>query len=57
MKRANMIFQHVMLQMGMSVQIDTLSVFQEPFEAVEWRGSLHGIHVTVLEYVKWVYYK
>lgn len=39
------------------MQIQTLSAFQEPFEPGEWRASLHGTHVTMLEYLKWVYYR
>jgi uncharacterized SAM-binding protein YcdF (DUF218 family) len=57
MRRAFLIFDRTLKNDGLSVQIDTLTAFQEPFEPGEWRGSLHGIHVTVQEYLKWVYYK
>lgn len=57
MKRALYIFQEVLSASGQSVQLDTLSAFQEPFEPGEWRSSIHGIHVTLLEYMKWVYYR
>lgn len=57
MKRAQLIFQRIFQASGIPVQIDTLSAFQEPFEPGEWRSSLHGIHVTLVEYVKWIYYR
>jgi uncharacterized SAM-binding protein YcdF (DUF218 family) len=56
MKRAQMIFERLLRVSGDSVKIDTLSVFQEPFEPGEWRTSLHGVHVTLVEYLKWLYY-
>lgn len=56
MKRAQMIFENLLRASGDSVKIDTLSVFQEPFEPGEWLTSLHGVHVTLVEYLKWVYY-
>jgi uncharacterized SAM-binding protein YcdF (DUF218 family) len=57
MKRAYFIFDRTLRNHGLSIQIHTLSALQEPFGEGEWRGSLHGVHVTVDEYVKWVYYK
>lgn len=57
MKRAFLIFDRTLKVNGKGYQIQTLSAFQDPFEAGEWRSSLHGIHVTVIEYIKWVYYK
>jgi uncharacterized SAM-binding protein YcdF (DUF218 family) len=57
MKRARFMFDGVMKTLGVPLEIETLSVFQEPFEPGEWRGSFHGIRVTILEFSKWVYYK
>lgn len=57
MKRASFIFDHVLRSGGVSLQIDTLSVTQEPFSAMHWRSGLWGIRVTLQEYLKWVYYK
>lgn len=57
MRRSQWIFQKVLASMGLPAQIDTLSVFQEPFEPGEWRSSVHGTHVTFVEYVKWAYYR
>jgi uncharacterized SAM-binding protein YcdF (DUF218 family) len=57
MKRAQLIFDQLLVQSGNPLQIHTLSVFQEPFEPGEWRYSIHGIHVTILEYFKWLYYR
>ncbi|HLE01797.1 MAG TPA: YdcF family protein [Bdellovibrionota bacterium] len=57
MKRARYIFERVASGMGKRLAIETLSVYQEPFEPGEWRTNLHGIKVTVIEYVKWVYYR
>jgi uncharacterized SAM-binding protein YcdF (DUF218 family) len=57
MKRSKLIFESVMRAEKAPVQIETLSVFTEPFEPGEWREGLHGIRVTMLEYLKWIYYK
>lgn len=57
MRRAALIFDRILRSTGKPIEIQTLSAFQEPFEPGEWRQSLHGIHVTVIEYIKWVYYK
>jgi len=38
------------------IRVETLSVYQEPFEPGEWITELHGIRVTLLEFVKWLYY-
>ncbi|MCM2278752.1 MAG: YdcF family protein [Oligoflexia bacterium] len=57
MRRSALIFQKVFQAAGLAMQIQTLSAFQEPFEPGEWRASLHGTHVTMLEYLKWVYYR
>jgi hypothetical protein len=57
MKRAAFIFERTLKSHGLTIQIQTLSALQEPFGEGEWRGSLHGVHVTVGEYIKWVYYK
>jgi uncharacterized SAM-binding protein YcdF (DUF218 family) len=57
MRRATLIFDKVLRAKGHVVEIQTLSAFQDPFEPGEWRSSIHGIHVTIIEYIKWVYYK
>lgn len=54
MKRAKHIFEKVL---GTQIRVETLSLFQEPFEPGEWRTSLHGIHITIVEYMKWLYFK
>lgn len=56
MRRAKFIFGRVLAKSGATMQVDTLSIFQEPFNADEWRGSVHGIQVTMFEYLKWLYY-
>jgi len=38
------------------LKLETISVYQEPFEPGEWTLSLQGIRVTVEEYLKWLYY-
>lgn len=57
MRRARWIFEQVLQKQGVEVRLETHSAFQEPFENDEWRMSLHGSHVTVLEYLKWLYYR
>ena len=61
MKRARFIFENILAEKpeGYSrpIGIETLSVYQEPFEPGEWISGFHGIRVTMIEYLKWVYYK
>lgn len=57
MKRATYIIDRTLKYYSLSLQVNTLSALLEPFGEGEWRGSFHGIHVTVLEYLKWIYYK
>ena len=38
------------------IRVETLSVYQEPFEPGEWSGDLQGIRVTLGEFFKWLYY-
>lgn len=57
MRRATYIFDRTMKNLGLTVEVQTLSAFQEPFEPGEWRSSLHGVHVTLIEYGKWIYYR
>jgi hypothetical protein len=56
MRRSRLIFEQV-LSRGLPDQIETLSVYQEPFEPGEWREDWHGIRVTLTEYFKWLYYR
>ena len=58
MRRAKLIFdQTVDPQLTPQLTIETLSVYQEPFEPDEWRVAFHGIKVTIGEYLKWLYYR
>ncbi len=57
MKRAKFIFEGLFWSLEHPIHIETLSVYQEPFEPGEWRYSPHGIEVTLTEYVKWISYK
>jgi len=57
MKRSRFMFEVVIRDAGVPLEVQTLSVYQEPFEPGEWRTGLHGIRVTVIEYLKWIYYK
>ena len=50
-------FTRVLTAEKLPIQIETLSVYQEPFEPGEWREGFHGIRVTMTEYLKWLYYK
>lgn len=38
------------------LRIETLSVYQEPFEPGEWSTDVQGIQVTMTEYLKWLYF-
>ncbi|MBC7692510.1 MAG: YdcF family protein [Methylotenera sp.] len=57
MRRSQIIFGKNIEKAALPLQVETLSVYQEPFEPGEWRGTFHGIRVTMLEYLKWLYYK
>jgi uncharacterized SAM-binding protein YcdF (DUF218 family) len=57
MKRARFIFEEVLKGAEEPIQVETLSLFQEPFSPEEWRFDLNGVRVTLWEYLKWVYYK
>ena len=59
MKRAWMIFERFLApnQEQPGVEIETLSVYQEPFEPGEWREDSQGVRVTVTEYLKYLYYR
>jgi uncharacterized SAM-binding protein YcdF (DUF218 family) len=57
MKRATFIFDKTLKNLGLNIQIQSLTVIQELYGEGEWRSSLQGIHVTIDEYIKWVYYK
>lgn len=60
MRRSQLIFHRVLQGIPTErggVQVETLSAFQDPFEPGEWRTSVHGTHVTLVEYLKWIYYR
>ncbi len=57
MKRARFIFDHVLNTQKSDLQIETISVYQDPFAAKEWRNDPNGVRVTLIEYLKWVYYR
>ncbi len=57
MRRSRYIFSRVLNQSDYPLEIETLSVYQEPFEPGEWRQSVHGTRVTMTEYLKWLYYR
>ncbi|MBL7715373.1 MAG: YdcF family protein [Bdellovibrionales bacterium] len=57
MRRARFIFERILWERELGMQIDTASVYQEPFEPEEWRRSIHGIEVTLSEYFKWLGYR
>lgn len=56
MRRSKFIFMKVFEQSGIRIEIETLTVLQDPFSTGEWRESVHGIQVTIFEYLKWLYY-
>ena len=54
MKRAHYIFEKELRDT--KIEIRTLSIHQPPFSPDEWRKSVYGIEVTLIEYLKWIYY-
>lgn len=57
MRRARFIFEGVSEARGHPLQIHTFSVIQEPFESEEWRSGFHGVRVTMIEFMKWIWYR
>lgn len=57
MRRAKLIFESVFREAGVPIEVETLSVIQDPFEPGEWITSFQGVRVTVEEYLKWLYYR
>lgn len=56
MKRARYLIQRVFRSQGQSLELETFSVIQDPFDPLEWRTSgLQGTRVTVAEYLKYLY--
>lgn len=60
MRRATLLLERLAAHEQVGLKVNTLSVYQEPFEPGEWRASLQGIRVTLEEfakllYVKWAY--
>ena len=56
MKRARYIFNKVFRRSEAPLDLETLSTFQDPFNPKNWRSGPNGIRVTLLEYLKWIYY-
>ena len=56
MRRSKFIFAKVLEEADLKLEVDTLTIYQEAFSSEEWRESFNGIRVTMLEYVKWLYY-
>ncbi|MGE0614540.1 MAG: YdcF family protein [Bacteriovoracia bacterium] len=38
-------------------EIETMTIRQEPFSGADWKGTLRSVEVTMMEYLKWVYYR
>lgn len=57
MKRAKFIFEHVLKSIHSPVDLETLSVTQDPFTSDDWKTGPNGIRVTLMEYIKWIYYR
>jgi len=56
MRRSRFIFAKVLAETDLKLEVDSLTIYQEAFSAEEWRESLNGIRVTMVEYLKWLYY-
>jgi len=57
MRRSRMMFERVSAVEEWPLRIETISIYQEPFDPSEWRLNLHGVRVTLSEYFKWIYYR
>lgn len=56
MQRSRFIFAKVLAKTDLKLTVDSLTIFQEEYSSEEWRDSLNGIRVTMIEYLKWLYY-
>ena len=56
MRRSRFIFAKVLDQTETKLEVDSLTIYQETYSSEEWRDSANGIRVTMLEYLKWLYY-
>lgn len=56
MRRSQFIFAKVLIEAELKLEVDTLTIDQDAFSSEEWRESLNGIRVTLVEYLKWLYY-
>lgn len=56
MRRSRWIFEQVLRNAGVPLQVETTTIDQEPFSQEEWRTSFSGVRITILEYVKWLFY-
>jgi uncharacterized SAM-binding protein YcdF (DUF218 family) len=56
MKRAKRIFEVLARKEKLPLEIQTYTLTQDPYNAEDWTESLQGIHVTTVEFMKWLYY-
>ena len=56
MRRSRHIFERVLAETDLKLEVDALTIYQETFSSEEWRDNFNGIRVTMLEYLKWIYY-
>lgn len=57
MRRARLIFERSLQAAALPIQVESLSVIADPYDADNWASSVQGIRVTVEEYLKLVYYR
>jgi uncharacterized SAM-binding protein YcdF (DUF218 family) len=57
MKRSLMVMEKVTRSQALPLQVESISIYQDPFEPGEWRTGINGYRVTLLEYIKGIYYK
>ncbi|MBN20675.1 MAG: hypothetical protein CL678_05240 [Bdellovibrionaceae bacterium] len=56
LRRSLYVFHHILKPNG-DFKIHTYSVTEEPFSANSWYKSGYGIRVTLLEHLKWIYFR
>jgi uncharacterized SAM-binding protein YcdF (DUF218 family) len=57
MARSREIFSHAIQRERIPLQVETYSIFQDPYSKQEWMMDIQGIRVTLLEYFKWLAYR
>ncbi len=57
MARSREIFDRAISQERLPLEVETLSILQDPYSKQEWSTELQGVRVTLTEYFKWLAFR